>query len=284
MAMMASFGGFGTNFGPNGGTVSKESKSAFFYVEAQTTGSTGSTTETEATVAEATPCDASVPPLHGSVGTCTNSLTPGLTCQPTCDAGYTVSGKTTCVGGVLKSATCEFYFCNGDPDTFFQGLGLGDLNNYFCSVEDTVFTTQLKPSNNEWEGFDLEYALICPPDRTLEVGGMKQAFVSTDGIFTFTPDTHAFSGSKTDLSLFSFSVTKKVYDANGELESTDTEIVTGRLYIEPRNDQASWPADVEDLTFGQQVRPNKLGAGSDSAWAGYTFETLQTATTRYSTE
>jgi len=284
MAMMASFGGFGTNFGPNGGTVSKESKSAFFYVEAQTTGSTGSTTETEATVAEATPCDASVPPLHGSVGTCTNSLTPGLTCQPTCDAGYTVSGKTTCIGGVLKSATCEFYFCNGDPDTFFQGLGLGDLNNYFCSVEDTVFTTQLKPSNNEWEGKNLEYALICPPDRTLvvvrEAGKQeKQAFVSTDGTFTFTPDTHAFSGSKTDLSLFSFSVTKTEYDANGEVASTDTEIVTGRIYIEPRNDQASWPADVEDLTFGQQVRPNKLGAGSDSAWAGYTFETLQTATT-----
>jgi len=143
MAMMASFGGFGTNFGPNGGTVSKESKSAFFYVEAQTTGSTGSTTETEATVAEATPCDASVPPLHGSVGTCTNSLTPGLTCQPTCDAGYTVSGKTTCIGGVLKSATCEFYFCNGDPDTFFPRFGIGRIEQLFLldrryGVDDAV--------------------------------------------------------------------------------------------------------------------------------------------------
>jgi len=56
MATMHSFGGFvGTNFGPKHGggssTVSKESKNAFFYVEAQTTGGTGSTTETEATVA-----------------------------------------------------------------------------------------------------------------------------------------------------------------------------------------------------------------------------------------
>lgn len=98
----------------------------FLFVGAQTSG-----TETEATVVEATPCDASVPPLNGAVGTCVNVLIGGQTCQPTCDKGYTVSGKTTCVGGVLEAATCEFYFCNSDPDTFFQRRRVGGFEKLF---------------------------------------------------------------------------------------------------------------------------------------------------------
>jgi hypothetical protein len=42
------------------------------FVGAQTSG-----TETEATVAEATPCDTSVAPLNGAVGTCANVLDAG---------------------------------------------------------------------------------------------------------------------------------------------------------------------------------------------------------------
>ena len=76
------------------------------------------------------------------------------------------------MGGVLEAATAKFYFCNSDPDTFFKEEGFGDLKNYFCAVEDTVMTTTLKPTNNEWEaeGNTLTYELICPPDRTLKVG------------------------------------------------------------------------------------------------------------------
>ena len=260
--------------------ATKENFDNFLFVRAQPL---GSTTETEATVAEATPCDASVPPLNGAVGTCANVLDAGTTCQPTCDKGYTVSEKTNCtVGGVLEAATCEFYFCNSDPDTFFKEEGLGDLKNYFCAVEDTVMTTTLKPTNNEWEaeGNTLTYDLICPPDRTLKVGGVPQAFLDIPtGVLSFTPDTHKFSESKTDFTLFSFRVTKTVYGANGEMLSYDTEDSTGRIYIEPRNDPASWPDDVEDLTFGQQVRPNKLTpTGTNSGWQGYTFESFQTAT------
>ena len=142
-------------------------------------------------------------------------------------------------------------------------------------------TTTLKPTNNEWEaeGNTLTYELICPPDRALKVGEVAQASLSEGGVLSFTPDTHKFSESKTDLSLFSFRVTKTVYDANGEMLSQDTEVSTGRIYIEPRNDPASWPDDVEDLTFGQQVRPNKLTpTGTNSGWQGYTFESFQTAT------
>jgi hypothetical protein len=40
------------------------------------------------------------------VGTCTNSLASGSTCQPTCDSGYTVSGTSSCTAGTLTAATC----------------------------------------------------------------------------------------------------------------------------------------------------------------------------------
>ena len=51
-------------------------------------------------------CDASVAPTNGAVGTCTNSLASGSTCQPTCDSGYTVSGTSSCTAGTLTAATC----------------------------------------------------------------------------------------------------------------------------------------------------------------------------------
>ena len=57
--------------------TTKENFDNFLFVGAQTSG-----TETEATVA---PCDTSVPPLNGAVGTCANVLVGGQTCQPTCD-------------------------------------------------------------------------------------------------------------------------------------------------------------------------------------------------------
>ena len=44
---------------------------------------------------------------NGGVGDCTNSLASGSTCQPTCNAGYTVSGTSSCSAGILTSATCS---------------------------------------------------------------------------------------------------------------------------------------------------------------------------------
>jgi hypothetical protein len=40
-------------------------------------------------------CDASTAPTNGGVGSCTNSLASGSTCQPTCNSGYTVSGTSS---------------------------------------------------------------------------------------------------------------------------------------------------------------------------------------------
>ena len=61
-------------------------------------------------------CDASVAPTNGAVGTCTNSLASGLTCQPTCDSGYTVSGTSSCNAGTLTAATCTKDSSDKDKD------------------------------------------------------------------------------------------------------------------------------------------------------------------------
>ena len=57
------------------------------------------------------PCDASAAPTNGQVNDCTSSLASGSTCQPTCDAGYTVSGPSSCTGGTLTAATCDATLC-----------------------------------------------------------------------------------------------------------------------------------------------------------------------------
>ena len=51
-------------------------------------------------------CNASAPPAHGDIGTCTAQLGSGSNCQPGCDEGYTVSGGSICNKGQLTAATC----------------------------------------------------------------------------------------------------------------------------------------------------------------------------------
>jgi hypothetical protein len=59
------------------------------------------------------PCEAPTAPDNGAVGTCTLALTSGGACQPTCDAGYTVSGTSSCFAGTTTLATCEPNPCEG---------------------------------------------------------------------------------------------------------------------------------------------------------------------------
>ena len=77
------------------------------------------------------PCDASAAPVNGGVGDCTNSLASGSTCQPTCDAGYTVSGTSSCSLGVLTSATCSPSPC--DASAAPANGGVGDCTNSLAS-------------------------------------------------------------------------------------------------------------------------------------------------------
>ena len=59
-------------------------------------------------------CDASLPPVNGAVGNCTDTLVSGTSCVPECDAGYVLKGVTSCTDRVLTEvATCEWQFTDG---------------------------------------------------------------------------------------------------------------------------------------------------------------------------
>ena len=51
-------------------------------------------------------CDASLPPLNGAVGNCTDTLVSGTSCVPECDPGYVLEGVTSCTDRVLTEAVC----------------------------------------------------------------------------------------------------------------------------------------------------------------------------------
>lgn len=46
-------------------------------------------------------------PTNGGRGDCPDPMSHDTTCEPTCDAGYTLSGTSSCNDGTLTSATCE---------------------------------------------------------------------------------------------------------------------------------------------------------------------------------
>ena len=54
-------------------------------------------------------CNAQAPPVKGSAGDCTTSVSSGSTCQPVCNIGYLVSGVSSCEDGVLTAATCSLH-------------------------------------------------------------------------------------------------------------------------------------------------------------------------------
>ena len=59
-------------------------------------------------------CDASLPPVNGAVGNCTDTLVSGTSCVPECNAGYVLRGVTSCTDRVLTEvARCEWQFTDG---------------------------------------------------------------------------------------------------------------------------------------------------------------------------
>jgi hypothetical protein len=60
----------------------------------------------------AKPCDASAAPANGAKGDCTAKLPSGSTCQPKCNSGYQVSGRSSCKEGALTAATCAAKPCD----------------------------------------------------------------------------------------------------------------------------------------------------------------------------
>ena len=73
-------------------------------------------------------CDASAPPANGGVGDCVEYLSSGTTCQPTCNEGYIVSGKTSCdAAGTLTAADCRELSC---CEQTFAKFGFGVAYSY----------------------------------------------------------------------------------------------------------------------------------------------------------
>ena len=73
-------------------------------------------------------CNASAPPANGGVGDCVEYLASGSTCQPTCDEGYIVSGKTSCdAAGTLTAADCRELSC---CERTFAKFGFGVAYRY----------------------------------------------------------------------------------------------------------------------------------------------------------
>ena len=63
-------------------------------------------------------CDASLPPLNGDVGTCTDTLVSGTSCVPECNTGYVLEGVTSCTDRVLTEG-CVY------PGRHHQGRAQG---------------------------------------------------------------------------------------------------------------------------------------------------------------
>ena len=57
-------------------------------------------------IVEIPPCDASVPPQNGGVGTCGSNLPYGSSCAVECDDGYEATGLTTCSADGYVPASC----------------------------------------------------------------------------------------------------------------------------------------------------------------------------------
>ena len=59
-------------------------------------------------------CDASLPPVNGAVGNCTDTLVSGTSCVPECNTGYVLRGVTSCTNRVLTEvAVCDWQFTDG---------------------------------------------------------------------------------------------------------------------------------------------------------------------------
>jgi hypothetical protein len=86
-------------------------------------------------------CNSQIAPANGSYGNCGTTLASGTSCQPTCAAGYTVSGPHTCFEGVLTRATCNANACSargsisdGNYGDCPASLGSGSTCNVQCNT------------------------------------------------------------------------------------------------------------------------------------------------------
>ena len=103
-------------------------------------------------------CDGSAAPLYGSVGDC-DSVVSGMTCQPTCASGFTVSGTSSCsFVGEFTSATCSPQGC--DVPSTINEAGIFSWNNALCTPSATV-PNGTTCTINENEGYICSSPGLC---------------------------------------------------------------------------------------------------------------------------
>ena len=105
-------------------------------------------------------------PANGGVGDCVEYLSSGTTCQPTCDEGYIVSGKTSCdAAGTLTAADCRELSC---CEQTFAKFGFGVAYSYGGSCERRGGLTKMRRDaarSTTGLGYFKECATSCPPPR-----------------------------------------------------------------------------------------------------------------------
>ena len=118
-------------------------------------------------------CDASAPPANGGLGDCTTYLANGSTCQPTCNAGYTVSGTSSCSAGTLTSATCSKILCSTNQrvkDNVCVSCPAGTTNaaGDDASGDETFCEATLCGANERVS--DANHCVSCPPGTVNAAG------------------------------------------------------------------------------------------------------------------
>jgi len=80
-------------------------------------------------------CDATIPPANGVIGDCTDTLYSGLTCQPVCNPGHTLVGRSSCSDGTLTAATCRVTWqrCACEHDAHSTHADCNETNICLCT-------------------------------------------------------------------------------------------------------------------------------------------------------
>ena len=127
------------------------------------------------------PCDASAPPSNGGVGDCINSLASGSTCQPTCNAGYTVSGTSSCDAGTLTAATCSENPCTASTDNSRDGSD----GTFYCinggTIGGTTGSCTCTSCNAGYEGDNCHTVSLCTASADSSKDGSDGTFYCING-------------------------------------------------------------------------------------------------------
>jgi uncharacterized protein (DUF1800 family) len=209
-------------------------------------------------------CDASLPPANGKAGDCKAVLASGSSCQPTCDKGYRVSGKTSCIEGVTTAARCEARVAGAGGIARVASLSLsGDVSAIpKGSAARTTFE----------KAFKRDMAKLLGGISLGRIGIVGIAAGSIIVTFTVAPDgngaalsvsaiTAAFNvpgvsvaGAKTTKAVTAASITSRQSCLPGYIAIADT----GKLTLGERDGKAPWKGMISDAKIFPSPLPKEV--------------------------